>query len=385
MTERKRDYELMERLSSAVEQTADCVLITDWRGVIEYVNPAFTAMTGYSRTEAVGNTPRIMKSGRHPREFYAAMWSTILGGGVFKGIVINRKKNGESFVSEQTITPMQDSRTGQITHFVSVLRDLTDRLKIAENTAEQKLAGLVQRRLFPQTPPRLSGFEIAGAFAPAQATCGDFFDFIALPDGRLMFVVADVSGHGMGAALIVAETRAYLRSLARTGMQIESVVAELNQLLLDDLEVNRFVTLMLGILEARSGALVWANMGHPKGLLFDAKGALRATLDSTCKPLGLFKDVGCSLGKPIMLDPDDMLLVLTDGVLESAAADGTEFGLEGVFDAVRANLRAPAETVINRLVEAVLAHASGQPQVDDFTAVFIRRNLVGTGSHALSC
>jgi PAS domain S-box-containing protein len=384
LTERKRTGELTERLSSAVEQTADGVLITNRRGIIEYVNPAFEATTGYSRTEAIGNTPRILKSGMQPPEFYAAMWSTILGGDVFKGTLINRKKSGVLFEAEQTITPMRDSRTGQLTHFVSVLRDLTDRLRLAQIAIEERLAGSVQRHLLTRTPPRLPGLEIAGAFAPAQATCGDYFDFISLPDGRLMFVVADVSGHGMGAALIMAETRAYLRSLARTGMQIESIVAELNRLLLDDLEVNRFVTMMLGILDARSGALVWANMGHPKGLLFDAAGAVRATLDSTCKPLGLFRDTGCSLGKPITFDPDDMLLVMTDGVLESTAPDGTEFGLDGVLDVVRANLRAPAETVMNRLMEAALAHANGQPQVDDVTAVFVRRNLVGTRSHDLT-
>jgi PAS domain S-box-containing protein len=379
LTEQKRTSELTERLSSAVEQTADSVFITDLGGVIEYVNPAFESTTGFSRTEAIGNTPKILRSGEQPPEFYASMWSTILGGDVFRGTVINRKKSGELFVSEQTITPMRDSRTGQLTHFVSVLRDLTDRLKLTENAIEQRLAGLVQKRLFPRTPPRLPGLEIAGVFAPAQDTCGDYYDFISLPDGKLMFVVADVCGHGMGAALIMAETRAYLRSLARTGMQIQSIVAELNRLLLEDLEAPCFVTMMLGTLDARSGDLMWANMGHPKGLLLDATGALRATLDSTCRPLGLFMDIGCLLGKPITLDPDDLLLVTTDGVLEATALDGTEFGLGAMLDVVRANLKAPAETVAQRVVEAALAHASGQPQLDDVTAVFIRRNLAGTG------
>lgn len=385
LTEKKRADELADRLSSAVEQTADGVLITNRRGVIEYVNPAFEATTGYSRTEAIGNTPRILKSGLQPPEFYAAMWATILGGDVFKGTLINRKKSGVLFEAEQTITPMRDTRTGELTHFVSVLRDLTDRLRLAQIAIEERLAGSVQRRLLARTPPKLAGLEMAGVFAPAQATCGDYFDFIPLPDGRLMFVVADVSGHGMGAALIMAETRAYLRSLARTGMDIQSMVAELNGFLLDDLDANRFVTMMLGILDAGSGVLVWANMGHPKGLLLDATGAVRATLDSTCRPLGLFKNIGCSLGKPITLDLDDSLFVITDGVLETRAPDGTEFGIGAVLDVVRVNLQAPAETVVRTVVEAVLTHASGQPQVDDVTALFIRRSLsVGSASHDLA-
>ena len=378
ITQKKRSEELAQRLSSAVEQTADSVFITDRGGVIEYVNPAFETTTGYSREEALGSTPRILRSGEQPPEFYASVWSTILGGETYKGTVVNRKKGGELFVSEQTITPMRDSRTGELTHFVSVLRDLSDRLKLAEHAVEQRLAGSVQQRLFPVTPTGLPGFELAGSFAPAQDTFGDYYDFIPLPDGKLMFVVADVCGHGMGAALIMVETRAYLRSLARTGMPVQAIVAELNRLLLEDLEASRFVTMVLGTLDPGSGALVWASMGHPKCLLLDGAGALRATLDSTCRPLGLFDGIGCPLGEPIAMGPEDHLVILTDGVLEAAAPDGTEFGFSGVLDVVRANVRSPAETVVQRVVEAALAHAGGQPQVDDMTAVLIRRSSGGT-------
>jgi serine phosphatase RsbU (regulator of sigma subunit) len=273
---------------------------------------------------------------------------------------------------------MRDSRTGELTHFVSVLRDLTDRLKVEENAVEQRLAGSVQQRLFPRTQARIPGLEIAGVFAPALDTFGDYYDFIPLPDGRLMFVVADVCGHGMGAALIMVETRAYLRSLTHAGVQIEGSVTELNRLLLEDLEANRFVTMVLGTLDAGSGALEWANMGHPRGLLFDDRGGLRATLDSTCRPLGLFPEIGSPLGRPITVEPGDLLLIVTDGVLEAAAPDGTEFGRDAVIDVVRANLRAPAGIVAQRVVDAALAHTDGQRQVDDVTAVVIRR----TGSDA---
>ncbi len=371
LTEKKRADELTGRLSSAVEQTADGVFITDRKGAIEYVNPAFETTTGYSRDEVIGSTPRFLRSGKTQPDYYAALWSTILGGETFKGTAINRKKNGELFAAEQTITPMRDSRTGRLTHFVSVMRDLTDRLRVEENAVEQRLAGSVQQRLFPRTPPRFPGFEVAGVFAPAQDTFGDYFDFISLPDGKLMFVVADVCGHGMGAALIMAGTRAFLRSLARTGMPIQDIVAELNRLLFEDLEAPRFVTMMLGTLDTPSGALEWANMGHPRGLLVDATGALRATLDSTCRPLGLFGDIGCSLGKAMTLDPGDRLLLMTDGVLETTSPDDVEFGFDAALDVVRANLQAPAEAVARRVLDAALAHASGQPQIDDVTAVVI--------------
>ncbi len=373
LTERKRASELTERLSSAVEQTADSVFITDIGGAIQYVNPAFESATGYSREEAIGKTPRLLRSGEQPPEFYAAVWSTILGGKTFRGTVVNRRKSGDVFVAEQTITPMRDSRTGELTHFVSVLRDLTDRIRLAEHDVEQRLAGSVQQRLFPRVPPDLPGLDIAGFFSPAQETFGDYFDFIPLPDGRLMFVVADVCGHGMGAALIMVETRAYLRSLALAGVQIQGIVVELNRLLLEDLEAPRFVTMVLGALDPGSGVVEWANMGHPKGILLAESGEVRATLDSTCRPLGLFGEMSCPLGAPVTLLPGDRLFLVTDGVLESASTDGTEFGFGGLLGVLRANPEAMAETVVRQVVDAALAHAGGQRMADDATVLMIRR------------
>jgi PAS domain S-box-containing protein len=114
------------KLSSALEQTADSVLITDAGGVIEYVNPAFEAMTGYTRAEAVGATPRLISSGVHDKRFYETLWTTILNGGVFRAIVTNKTKDGRVFIEDQSITPIR-AADGEITHFVSTGRDITER------------------------------------------------------------------------------------------------------------------------------------------------------------------------------------------------------------------------------------------------------------------
>jgi len=121
--------ESLRKLSRAVEQSADSVVITDRYGVIEYVNPAFVALTGYSREEACGRTPRILKSGEQGPEIYQEMWKTILAGNVFRGILVNRKKNGDLNYVEESICPVRDAE-GQITHFISNGRDLTDRLRL---------------------------------------------------------------------------------------------------------------------------------------------------------------------------------------------------------------------------------------------------------------
>lgn len=121
--------ESLRKLSRAVEQSADTVIITNCHGVIEYVNPAFEALTGYSRDEARGNTPRILKSGEQSLEHYHEMWRTILAGNAFRGIMINRKKNHALYYVEVSICPIRDA-DGQVTHFVANGRDLTERLRL---------------------------------------------------------------------------------------------------------------------------------------------------------------------------------------------------------------------------------------------------------------
>jgi two-component system cell cycle sensor histidine kinase/response regulator CckA len=125
ITKKKRSEELLLKLSRVVEQTADSVLITNRDGVIEYVNPSFELMTGYAKDEVIGKTPRILKSGRHDATFYANLWNTILNGKIFHDVLTNRKKNGELFYTELTITPIKDNR-GQITDFVSTDKDVTE-------------------------------------------------------------------------------------------------------------------------------------------------------------------------------------------------------------------------------------------------------------------
>jgi len=131
--------ESLRKLSQAVEKSADLVMITNRDGIIEYVNPAFEALTGYRPEEVWGRSPNILKSGEQGPEVYQEMWQTILGGNVFRGIFVDRKKNGELFYLEQSICPVRNS-AGKITHFISNARDLTDRLRLeAQLSQAQKM------------------------------------------------------------------------------------------------------------------------------------------------------------------------------------------------------------------------------------------------------
>ena len=372
--ERERAEQLTQRLASAVEQTADGVLITDRSGVIEYVNPAFEQTTGYSRAEAVGATPRLLRSEQQGPDFYRELWATILSGKPYKGLLFNRRKSGDVFAAEQTITPMRDAQTGEVSHFVSVLRDLTERTRLNEQETELRLAAAVQQRLYPDPLPRIAGFDIAGGMVPALTTCGDYFDFIALPDGRLAVVVADACGHGVGPALIMAVTRAYLRSLTALRGDIEGVVRELNRLLLADLEAHLYVTMVLGVLDPGSGVLTWANMGHPAGYVLDAHGAEKSRLSSTCLPLGMFAQLGAQPGRTTQLAPGDLVVLLTDGVIETSSPEDREFGPAAMLDVVRGCRHETAERIVAAVLGAARVHAAGQARRDDVTVVAIKRD-----------
>jgi two-component system cell cycle sensor histidine kinase/response regulator CckA len=148
ITQRCQAEAEFRKLSSAVEQSADIVVMTDRSGVIEYVNPAFETLTGYTREDAVGKTPRILKSGRQDADFYRRMWGTLLAGKVFRGVLVNRKKNGELYWTEKTITPIVDEG-GQIRNFVSNDRDITQRRATEEalRSSEQRYRLLFERNL----------------------------------------------------------------------------------------------------------------------------------------------------------------------------------------------------------------------------------------------
>ena len=151
-----------------------------------------------------------------------------MGGQTFRGMIINRKKSGELYWAQQTITPVRD-QGGELTHFLSVLQDITELRKQEEHDFQLRLAREVQQQFYGSAPA-VAGFDIGGSSYPAYETGGDYFDFIAMPNGRLGIVLGDVEGHGFGSALVMALTRAYLRSFASLDLELEQILVQVNRM-----------------------------------------------------------------------------------------------------------------------------------------------------------
>jgi len=368
ITAHKNADATVRRLSNAVEQTADAIYITSRDGIIEYVNPGFEVITGYSREEALGRTPRLLRSGQHDAEHYRGLWGALLAGEVFRGTMVNRRKNGEIYYAEMTITPIKDT-TGAVTHFVAVGKDMTDRRKRQEREMELGIARAVQAELFPTRAPHLAGFDLAGAAHPATEMCGDYFDFIRVENGRLGLVVGDVSGHGLGPALVMAEARAYLRAYLRTLADASTVLRAVNETLVADLEDGRFVSMLLAVLDLDARSLSYANAGHPPGYVLGADGGVKAVLESTGTPLGLYPDCHVSTTRSVPLADGDAVILLTDGITESQAPDGSFLGADGALRIVRGLLHGSAQQVLDGLVAGVREFTGGCAPVDDVTAI----------------
>lgn len=355
----------------AVEQTADSVVITDRRGIIEWVNPAFEATTGYTAAEAIGTTPRLLKSGVHDDRFYGELWRGLLAGTPFVGEIVNRKKSGELYRSQQSITPMTDA-AGEITHFVSVLKDVTELRRAQERELYMDLAQEVQRRFY-QVPNAIPGYEVAAAAHPAHLTGGDYFDILPRSDGSLCLVIGDVVGHGFGAALVMAGLRASVRAFVRQGADPGEILSRLNPILLADLASNQFVTLLVVRLEPDTGAVQYASAGHTSGHIVRTDAARGSELPSTGMPLGLFPDrIYDTLTAPPVAS-GDVLVLVTDGIVETTSPADEEFGTERLLGLIREQFDTSPTELLERLAGELQRFAGGRDQQDDLTGVICRR------------
>jgi PAS domain S-box-containing protein len=375
VTSKKEGQERIQMLTRAVEQTADSILITDRDGVIGYVNPAFEQTSGYTCEEVLGQTPRLLKSGKHSPDFYRGLWTQITSGQPFREVLTDRKKSGELFLAEQTITPIKDPE-GKITHFVSVIKDVTEQREFEEQKFQMALARTVQQRYYSVRPPQVTGFDIAGSAFPADSTGGDYFDFISLPDGCLGITVGDVSGHGFSSALLMAELRASVRASALTIADPGEILNRVNVALVSDLAKSDYATLIMCRLYPSQRSLVYASAGHVSGYILKPDGAVKRVLESTGQPLGMFANLEFTSSEEIPIESNETLVLLTDGITEAEDSDCTEYGIDRALEYIRAHCSSDnARSIVFGLVEAVREFMGKSPQHDDLTLVICKSTV----------
>jgi phosphoserine phosphatase len=235
------------------------------------------------------------------------------------------------------------------------------------------LARDIQQGLLPKAAPKLPGYDIAGWSQPTEQTGGDCYDFIRLPGGRLAINVADATGHGIGAALVISEMRALVRALSGIKKHPAEVLAEANRWLCEDALESRFVTSFFGILDPDAHRLEYASAGH--GPLFWYTAATRqvAWTGSTGLPLGMVEPLDIEAAPTIDFAPGDIGVLLTDGFVEAEDPKGAAFGKERIMQVIRDHAAGSPAELIQALDAAARTYLAGGPQLDDLTAVVVKR------------
>jgi phosphoserine phosphatase RsbU/P len=235
---------------------------------------------------------------------------------------------------------------------------------------ELEIAREVQERLFPQSYPAIPGLDCAGHCRPAQGVGGDYYDFVALPAGRLGIAVGDVSGKGISAALLMASLRASLRGQTLGGPDdLAALMRNVNALLYEASAANRYATFFYAQYDPPSRTLAFVNAGHNPPIVLRGEEVLRLEADGPV--VGLLPQAMYGQSA-LVLAPGDILLAYTDGISEAMTMDDEEWGEERMIAAARACRALPAAQMIDQMIAAADAFAGGAPQHDDMTLVVVK-------------
>lgn len=370
-----RDSEMRYRL--LWETATDAVLLLNPDAVVEFANPAVKAIFGYEPQELTGKSVDILQP------FFESLdpeinWKRFIRlahGGSAPGAIeaTGKHKDGREICVEIVFSALQ---LGPRRLFVCFIRDITERKKtereLMANQEQFRVAHEIQQHLFPKAAPQLEGLDIAGASYPAEATGGDYFDYLPMLNGCTGVVVGDVTGHGIGPALLMAETRAYLRILALNREDAADILYRTNLVLAEDVGAERYVTLMLLKLDPEARKVSYANAGHIPGYILDREGATKQILKRTGPPLGLRADAVYTASGEMELKEGDLILLLTDGFEEALSPEEEFFGMQRVLEHMKAHRDEPADEIVRTLYHKFREFTEGTTQLDDLTIVVVK-------------
>lgn len=287
-----------------------------------------------------------------------------------KGVITAyNKKGGAGFTEdEQRLLSIIAAQSAQVVENARLNERERQLLKMQE---EIRLASKIQNDLLPKAAPDIPGYEIAGRSIPAQVVGGDYFDFIPVNDHRLAICVGDVSGKGLPASLLMANTQATLRGQTFINPSAHECMERSNKLLFDSTSPDKFVTMFYSVLDVSSHQLSYSNAGHDIPYLLSPAGPLKR-LNVGGVPLSMLEQFPFQ-EETIAMQPGDLLVICSDGIPEAMDVNQVQFTdekLSLLLDTLRA---ASAVDVIDGIVAAVRKHAGTAPQADDMTVVVVKR------------
>jgi serine phosphatase RsbU (regulator of sigma subunit) len=255
----------------------------------------------------------------------------------------------------------------------AALREADMRRQVDRLEHDLEVARSIQQSLLPRTMPQIEGFEIAGWNQPADQTGGDYYDWQLLADGKVVVALADVTGHGIGPALLAAVCRAYARANFRVGNGLLDAMEQINAALADDIGEGRFVTFVAAVCSPGSPRVELLSAGHGPLFLYVLREDSFKEMGAQGLPLGIVATMVSEPPEVLELNRGDLLVLATDGFFEWANSKEELFGPKRLEEVIRTSKEQHPREIISALYQATIAFSDGTKQQDDLTVVIIKR------------
>lgn len=354
-----------ERFHQLVEQASDAFFIIDSENHVVDMNRQACESLGYSRSDMLA-MPFVDIDPSFNGENATRIWETISQGEAVTCKSRHVRSDGTSFPVEMRIGLFE--LHGQFA--LALVRDVSDRDRLLIREGEMRVASDIQHRLFPKEAPKLELFDIAGAAYPADETGGDYFDYLPLKNDCWGVAIGDVSGHGIGPALLMAQTHAFMRAFSKVEDDLELVLIEVNEALAETTRQDRLITMFFAKLDPKRRTFEFAAAGH-RAYLLNPDGKVE-TLLSIGVPLAIASDMKFPASKARPFEPGQILIMTTDGLTEAVDSNGGQFGDQRIIETVQRCRHLSAEEIVQQVYEEVRRFSGGRPQMDDMTLVIIK-------------
>lgn len=384
--QRKKAQIEISRLSNVVHQAKSVIVITDLDGNIEYANPKFTDVTGYTLEEVIGKNPRFLKSGKHDDAFYREIWEKVLAGKEWRGEFINKKKNGELFYEVASIFDIRDD-DGIVRNLAKISEDVTQR-KLDEERLENyfnsiladiELASSVQSYLLPEWLVHENNLSVTSVYTPSEKVGGDIFDVIHLTDSKYVVYVGDISGHGIQAALIMTAVKSTINMLVniqKEDIQPHAIINKLNEILSKDFFQSNYMTIIFCLVDLKENTIKYLNAGHPAIIEYNKISGKTQILDiESSIPVGWMGNYQYEVSEQVEveLSEDSVYFLYTDGLFECLNVEGSELGVKGFTSFLSEYSKEMNKIILPFMLKQKLIDEKYDLTGDDFTLLTLQK------------
>jgi sigma-B regulation protein RsbU (phosphoserine phosphatase) len=285
-------------------------------------------------------------------------------------LYVDSKASAKEF-SDKDLTLFR-ALAGQVAQAVDNARLLQHYVEKQRMQEELHVAQQIQQSLLPRGGLQAAGLDVAGLSVPCEETSGDYFDYVRRPGGRLGLVIGDVSGHGLGAALLMSTARALLRAFAATEATPAELVTRLNRFLSEDIETGRFMTLFYGEIALRERTMTYVRAGHNEPVIYRRERDTFEELGEGGVALAVIDNFEFEGTGPLQLGRGDLVALYTDGIVEAMSPSREPFGIDRMKDVLRRHRDLTAKEIVGKVRQAVRDHTGTDVREDDLTLVVAR-------------